>query len=106
MKKIISIILILSAQYTMASCYSDVLDQYLDSSRGTRFDYMPKLHKPVELEQGEVFPVRRNSDIGPFDASKLVFVVTGSIHSGWFSQGIVVDPQTCEIEQVSEIDSE
>ncbi len=101
-------LLLSSASFASSSaCYESVADQYLDLSRGTRFDYMPRVKKDATLlEAGSVYEIRRQADAGPFSEDKLIFVVTGSIHSGWFSDAIVVNPTTCDIEKIQEIDSE
>ncbi|OUR95225.1 hypothetical protein A9Q84_15395 [Halobacteriovorax marinus] len=90
-----------------SSCHQSVADQYLDNARGTRFDYMPQISKDATyLETGSIYDIRRQADVGPFSEDKLIFVLTGSIHSGWFSSAIIVNPETCEIEGMQEIESE
>lgn len=108
MKKALTLFLAVftSISFAANNCSESVEEQYLDNARGTRFDYMPSIRFKQILLAGEVFEIRRHDDVGPFDADKLIFTVTGSIHSGWFSDAIVVEPHTCEIERIQEIASE
>jgi len=110
MKKSLVLIALLLSSASFASnssCHSSVTDEYLEASRGTRFDYMPNVKKDATyLEAGSVYEIRRQADAGPFSEDKLIFVVTGSIHSGWFSEALIVNPTTCKIEKIQEIDSE
>lgn len=107
MKKGLILTLALLSSLSFANdCTQSVEEQYLDGARGTRFDYMPRIGFKEALVAGDVFEIRRQADAGPFLEDKLIFVVTGSIHSGWFSSAIVVNPKTCEIEKIQEIDSE
>lgn len=90
-----------------SSCHQSVTDEYLENARGTRFDYMPQISKNATyLEAGSIYEIRRQDDVGPFSEDKLIFVLTGSIHSGWFSNAMIVNPETCEIEGIQEIESE
>jgi len=109
MKKSLIMLTVMLSSLSFAStssCLESVTDQYLDSSRGTRFDYMPSISEDVLLEAGSIYEIRRQADAGPFAEDKFIFKVTGSIHSGWFSNAIIVNPTTCDIEKIQEIDSE
>ncbi len=44
--------------------------------------------------------------VGNYDTDKLLYSVTGSEHSGWFQDAIVVDILTCEVAEIINIYSE
>jgi hypothetical protein len=99
MKIILSLVFFFSSFVSLANCETSVLDQYNVRARVS-----------VELERtlkaGEIYKIYRMGEVGPFEDDKLVFVSKGSIHSGWFSDAIFVDPTNCKIDLIREIASE
>ena len=99
MKKVLLLSLLILSTSSLANCLSSVAYQYDIPARvDIQFDQV--------LKAGEIFEIYRMDDVGPFTTDKLVYVSKGSIHSGWFSDAIIVNPKTCKIDFIHEIAAE
>lgn len=86
------------------NCYDSVSKDYLNSSREARYS---NLRAEFDfIKKGEVVEFGRNVSFGPYEEEMLAYHATGSIHSGWFHNVIIVNPFNCEIEVIKMVADE
>jgi len=94
----------ISSFASFADCYDEVSDHYFNGSRQSRYS---RLRQNFDLiEAGNTAEFGRKVGFGPYDEDKLAYHATGSIHSGWFHNVIIVDKNTCEVEEVKMVADE
>lgn len=58
------------------------------------------------LPAGKTLKIYDERTIAKFEEDKLIYSVTGSFHSGYFNDITVVDPKTCDTDEILNIYSE
>lgn len=107
MKKIALILTVLLSTNTIAfenDCFSKVSNEYQGGSSRARHS---RVHEGFDIiNPNEIATYGRGIEFGPFEDKMYAFQATGSIHSGWFRNVIIVSPQTCKIVEVQMVEDE
>ncbi|OUR97284.1 hypothetical protein A9Q84_13235 [Halobacteriovorax marinus] len=94
----------ISSNASFVSCFDQVEKDYYENARNARYTQLKSDYDFIAT--GEVVEFGRNVSFGPYEADKLAFHATGSIHSGWFHKVVIVDRITCEINEIQMVESE
>ena len=82
-------------------CFSKVKRHYFRNSAGA-----DSMTKEKYLPAGEALKGFQGKDIAKFEEDVLVYMGTGSYHSGYFQDYIIASPANCEVLEIINIYSE
>lgn len=94
MKMLISLILLTSLN-AQADCLDIARDFFKEN--GNRSDRRINVSGPKELLANSPFTTERGDFLNSYDVDTIVYFNTGSYHSGWFKEAVILAPETCEI---------
>ncbi len=112
MKSLITLTMILASVSSFASpetnlgnkCLKKVKRHYYQN--GQRSDIPLRIEFDQFLSAGTPLKGFQDKKIVVFDEDKLIYSISGSYYSGWFNDVSVVNPTTCETEEIINIYSE
>ncbi|ATH07235.1 hypothetical protein BIY24_04580 [Halobacteriovorax marinus] len=78
-----------------ANCELDAAN-YLRSF-GNRSDRPMQMSAPILLEANTDFTTPRGQLLANYSIDTVVFYNTGSYHSGWFKEAVILNPENCYV---------
>ena len=93
--KVLASLLILLSINTHASCFDAAADYLIEY--GNRSDRRLDMSSPRVLTAGAQLTTERGDFLNSYPIDTVLYYNTGSYHSGWFSEVVVLDPSTCRV---------
>lgn len=112
MKSVIAFAMILTSLTGLANTTAPTNDKCLKKVKRHYYLNGQKSDVPLDIRSSELLPAGKpltdylNKTIAVFETDKLIYNLSGSFHSGYFVDVIVVDPKTCITEEIINIYSE
>ncbi|GEM_PF-5412899 len=94
MKMLISLFILLSIN-TQASCFDNAADFLME--HGNRSDRRLDLSNPEILEAKTPLTTERGTFLNAYPMDTVLYYNSGSFHSGYFREVVVLDPETCKV---------
>ncbi len=88
----------------LQSCFKKVKYHY--NRNGSPSDTAKGVSKVKLLKAGEVLTGFQNQAVAKYEQDVLVYMGSGSYHSGYFQDFIVADPNDCQVLEIVNIYSE
>lgn len=94
MKMLASLFILISLN-AQASCFDAAADYLIEY--GNRSDRRLDMSSPRVLTAGAALTTERGDFLNSYPIDTVLYYNTGSYHSGWFSEVVVLEPSTCKV---------